>query len=100
MRRVLVISYYWPPSGGAGVQRWVKFCKFLPKLGWEPVVYTPENPEVPVLDHSLDKDIVDVKTIKSAIWEPYSLYKKFTGKVSDTRIQTGFLKEKGIRDEE
>ena len=45
MKRVLVITYYWPPSGGSGVQRWVKFAKYLPAEGWQPVIYTPENPE-------------------------------------------------------
>ena len=47
MKRVLVITYYWPPSGGSGVQRWVKFAKYLPALGWQPVIYTPENPQMP-----------------------------------------------------
>ena len=45
MKRLLIISYYWPPTGGSGVQRWVKFSKYLPEFGWQPVVYTPENPE-------------------------------------------------------
>ena len=56
-KKVLIITYYWPPSGGAGVQRWLKFVKYLPEMGWEPVVYTPENPELPVEDYSLIKDI-------------------------------------------
>ena len=94
MKKVLIISYYWPPCGGAGVQRWVKFAKYLPQFGWEPTVYTPENPEMPVLDHSLEKDVENVKTLKQPIWEPYSLYKKFTGQNKDTKIQTGFLSEK------
>ena len=47
MKRVLIISYYWPPTGGSGVQRWVKFAKYLPSEGWQPVIYTPENPERP-----------------------------------------------------
>ena len=46
MKRVLIITYYWPPSGGSGVQRWVKFAKYLPAEGWQPVIYTPENPEL------------------------------------------------------
>ena len=57
MKNVLVITYYWPPSGGAGVQRWLKFVKYLPEFGWMPTVYTPENPEAPVDDQSLFKDI-------------------------------------------
>jgi hypothetical protein len=57
MKKVLVITYYWPPSGGAGVQRWLKFVKYLRLYNWEPVIYTPENPEAPAIDHSLEKDI-------------------------------------------
>ena len=50
MKRVLIISYYWPPTGGSGVQRWVKFAKYLPAEGWQPVIYTPENPEQLAID--------------------------------------------------
>ena len=55
MKKVLIITYYWPPSGGAGVQRWLKFVKYLPNLGWEPIIYTVEKGEYPVLDYSLIK---------------------------------------------
>ena len=54
MKRVLIISYYWPPTGGSGVQRWVKFAKYLPAEGWQPVIYTPENPEQLAVDTSLE----------------------------------------------
>jgi glycosyltransferase involved in cell wall biosynthesis len=95
MRRVLIITYYWPPSGGAGVQRWLKFTKFLPEFGWNPVVYTPSNPESPVDDHSLQKDVhPDTLVIRKPIWEPYQLYKRFLGMSADDRINAGFLAEK------
>ncbi len=94
MRKVLVITYYWPPSGGAGVQRWLKFVKYLRDFGWEPVVYTPENPEAPVIDHSLEKDIPEgLEVIRQAIWEPYTAYKKFIGQKKDQRVNAGFLSE-------
>ncbi|MEO5571965.1 MAG: glycosyltransferase family 4 protein [Bacteroidia bacterium] len=87
MKRVLIITYYWPPSGGNGVQRWVKFAKYLRDFNWEPVVFTVSNGEYPVLDHSLVKDIPEgIEVIKHQIWEPYFLYKKFTGKKSDSKI--------------
>jgi hypothetical protein len=92
MKKVLIITYYWPPSGGAGVQRWLKFSKYLREFGWEPVVYTPSNGEIPVLDLSLEKDIpVGMEVIKRPIWEPYQLYKKFIGQKKDEKINTGFL---------
>ncbi len=95
MKKVLIITYYWPPSGGAGVQRWLKFVKYLPQLGWQPVVFTPSNPEIPVADHSLEKDIPkNTEIIKIPIWEPYQFYKKFTGRKKEDKLGTGFLSEK------
>lgn len=81
MKRVLIISYYWPPTGGSGVQRWVKFSKYLPEFGWQPVIYTPSNPERLAIDESLSRDIPkEVEIVTSPILEPYDLYRKFTGK--------------------
>ena len=78
MKRVLIISYYWPPTGGSGVQRWVKFAKYLPAEGWQPVIYTPENPEQLAVDASLEAEIpAEAEIIKTHIIEPYELYKKF-----------------------
>lgn len=95
MKTVLIISYYWPPSGGAGVQRWLKFAKYLPEFGWNPIIFTPENPEAPSTDNSLLKDIgSEIKVIKTPIWEPYTFYKKFTGKKKSDKINAGFIKEK------
>jgi glycosyltransferase involved in cell wall biosynthesis len=96
VKKVLILTYYWPPSGGAGVQRWLKFVKYLREFGWEPIVYTAENGEYPVLDESLFKDIPQGITIlKQPIWEPYQLYKKVIGQKKDERVVSGFLKEKG-----
>jgi glycosyltransferase involved in cell wall biosynthesis len=95
MKRVLIITYYWPPSGGAGVQRWLKFSKYLPDFGWQPVIYTPDNPESPADDPSLQKDVhPDTVIIRKPIWEPYQLYRKFLGMSADDRINAGFLAEK------
>ena len=98
MKKVLIITYYWPPSGGGGVQRWLKFVKYLRNFDWEPVIYTPENPEGPVEDQSLFKDIPkDIELIKRPIKEPYRLYKKLTGKSKNQKIQTAFLSESGSK---
>ncbi len=94
-RKVLIITYYWPPGGGAGVQRWLKFVKYLNEFGWQPIVYTPENGEMPVLDDSLSADIPnDTLVIKTPIWEPYDFYKKLVGAKKHEKINTGFLTER------
>ncbi len=95
LKKVLIITYYWPPSGGGGVQRWLKFVKYLRLYQWEPVVYTPVNPEMPSVDESLLKEVPDnVQVVKSKIFEPYTFYKVFTGKKPQEKIQTAFLSEK------
>ena len=89
MKRVLVVTYYWPPSGGSGVQRWVKFAKYLPQEGWQPVIYTPENPEYTAIDHTLEAEIPHtVEIIRRPITEPYNLYRKLMGKGASTDMKT------------
>ena len=92
MKKVLVITYYWPPSGGSGVQRWLKTSKYLPQSGWEPVIYTPENPDVNSVDESLLKDVsADLKVIKRKIREPYAAYKFLTGKKKGEHLQANIV---------
>jgi glycosyltransferase involved in cell wall biosynthesis len=94
MKKVLIITYYWPPSGGGGVMRWLKMSKFLPELGWQPIIYTPENPDPSVIDESLLKEIhPDIIEIKTPIWEPYDFYRKITGKKSGEKFKSGYISE-------
>ncbi len=91
LKKVLIITYYWPPAGGSGVQRWLKFVKYFSKFGIEPVVYTPENPEMMARDITLLKDIPQgITVIKRKILEPYSIYKILTGKKGES-IRPGFI---------
>ena len=86
MKKVLIITYYWPPAGGSGVQRWLKFTKFLPRYNWQPIIYTPENPYFEVQDEALLKDIpAEAEIWKSPIWEPYALKDKLFGKGSESQ---------------
>ena len=92
MKRVLVIAYYWPPSGGSGVQRWVKFVKYLPAEGWEPVVFAPQNADYPSLDNSFAAEVPPtVEVLRGPIWEPYAAYRRLTGAKSTevTEISSG-----------
>jgi len=89
MKRVLVIAYYWPPSGGSGVQRWVKFAKYLPQEGWEPVIFAPENADYPAVDPTIGADLpADLEVVRRPIWEPYKIYRRLMGKGASTDMNT------------
>ncbi|UBZ06666.1 glycosyltransferase [Salegentibacter mishustinae] len=91
MEKVLIITYYWPPAGGPGVQRWLKFVKYLRDFGIEPVVYIPENPNYPLLDDSLENEIPEGITIlKKPIFEPYQIAGLFS-KAQTKTISKGII---------
>jgi glycosyltransferase involved in cell wall biosynthesis len=74
-KKVLIVTYYWPPSGGSGVQRWLKFVKYLDKAGWETYVTTPENPSFTMSDPSLLRDVpANTEVLRLPIWEPYDFF--------------------------
>ena len=88
-KKVLIITYYWPPAGGSGVQRWLKFSKYLRDFEIEPVIYTVENPSYPILDNSLENEIPkELEILKQPIFEPNSILSVFSGKKKES---AGFL---------
>ena len=89
-KKVLIITYYWPPAGGSGVQRWLKFSKYLRDFDIEPVIYTVDNPSYPILDAGLEDEITDnLEILKRPIFEPNSLLSVFGGKKN--KESAGFL---------
>jgi glycosyltransferase involved in cell wall biosynthesis len=90
MKKVLIICYYWPPAGGPGVQRWLKFVKYLPDYNIHPIVYIPENPTYPIIDEGLLDEVAQQVTIlKKKINEPYrwaSFFSKKNAKVISSGI--------------
>ena len=79
MKKILIISYYWPPNTGSGVQRWLKFSKYLLDFGWKPIIVTPENPYIELKDNEMEENISeDIDVIKFPIWEPYSICLLYT----------------------
>ena len=83
--KVLIICYYWIPAGGPGVQRWLKFVKYLPNFGYQPIVYIPENPNYPIIDKKIENEVPkEAIIIKNKIFEPYQLAAKFSKKDSKT----------------
>ncbi|PCJ94141.1 MAG: glycosyl transferase family 1 [Flavobacteriaceae bacterium] len=94
MQKVLIITYYWPPAGGPGVQRWLKFVKYLRDFNIEPVVYIPENPNYPIIDDTFLNEIPEGITIyKKPIFEPYRLASLFSKKKTK-RISSGIIATK------
>ena len=93
-KKALIITYYWPPAGGPGVQRWLKFVKYLPEFNVEPIVYIPENPNYPVIDKSFLSEIPkDLTILKLPISEPYKFARLFSRKKSNT-MSKGIISEK------
>lgn len=84
MKKVLIITYYWPPASGSGVQRFLKFSKYLRDFGWEPVILTVENGTYSAYDESLLNDIPNgVKVFKTKTFEPFGFYSMFSSKKGD-----------------
>lgn len=80
-KRVLIVTYYWPPAGGITVLRCLKFAKYLRDFGWEPVIYTALNPSYPYLDEWNNKDVpAGIEVLKQPIIEPFDLFKKLSGR--------------------
>ena len=95
MKRVLIITYYWPPSGGVGVHRCLKFAKYLRDFGWEPIIYTASNAQYPVFDYSNEKEIPqNIEILKYPIWEPYNLFRKASGRKSTESANPMYVRDK------
>lgn len=95
MKKVLIISYYFPPSGGPGVQRVLKFVKYLPEFGWQPIVLTVKDGDFPARDESLLNEVPpNVEVHRTDIFEPYDYYRKLTGRKKGQAIDVDNI-EKG-----
>jgi glycosyltransferase involved in cell wall biosynthesis len=90
-KKLLIITYYWPPAGGPGVQRWLKFVKYLPEFNIQPIVYIPENPTYPIIDNGLESEVSNKAIIlKNKIFEPYGSA-SFFGKSKTKKISSGII---------
>lgn len=91
MNKVLIATYYWPPGSGAGVQRWLKFAKYLPASGWEPIILTvdTEYAAYPAIDHSLHNEISgDLKIFRTRATDWFRIYKKDKTKIPSSGFAT------------
>ena len=90
-KKILIITYYWPPAGGPGVQRWLKFVKYLPDYGFQPIVYVPKNPTYPIIDDGLVAEISsEAIVLKHKIFEPYQIA-TFFSKNKTKNISAGII---------
>jgi len=87
MKKVLIITYYWPPAGGVSVLRSLKIAKYLNRLEWEPIIYTAKDAQYPYYDESNTKDIPQgITIIRRPIFEPFNIFKKITGRGKDDTL--------------
>ena len=85
-----ILTYYWPPAGGSGVQRWLKFVKYLRDFNIEPVIYTVKNPSYPIIDDCLKSEIPEgIEILKQPIFEPNSITSLFG--INKKKESAGFL---------
>jgi len=96
MNKVLMISYYWPPAGGPGVQRPLKFARYLPHFGWQPIVLTVKDGVYPATDRSLAEEVpAELPVYRSRNPEPDALYRRFAGRGSG-ETAVGVLAQKNL----
>ena len=97
-KKVLILTYYWPPSGGSGVQRWMYFAKYLKQLGWEPYIITVDETQAsyPVLDNELLEEVRDIRVIKTHTKEPLKAYSRLLTGSPNKGIPQGQVSKKGF----
>jgi glycosyltransferase involved in cell wall biosynthesis len=93
MKKILIITYYWPPSGGSGVQRWMYFSKYLPEFGYEPIVLTVSEKKASYkhTDISFLENVKGIETYKTNTLEPLKLYSLITTGDKTAGIPSGHI---------
>ncbi len=87
MKKALFISYYWPPSGKASLQWPLKIIKHLISFGWQITVLTVDEDTFSQSDSSFTSEIQSgLNVIRAKTFEPFNIYKKFTGKGKDEKL--------------
>ena len=98
MKKILIITYYWPPSSGSGVQRWLKFSKYLINYGWKPIIVTPQNPYKELFDNGLENNVSNkIDVIRFPIWEPYSLRDAILGKQKNNNTTGIYSNQRSVK---
>jgi len=96
LRKILILTYYWPPSGGPGVQRVLKFCKYLNETDWKPIILTVENGDFPVFDQTLEKDVLGYKIYRSKSYSFHKIFNSLNKKSTTPTFQLSSAKKDGF----
>ena len=96
LKKILIVTYYWPPSGGPGVQRVLKFCKYLNETDWKPIILTVKNGDFPVFDHTLEKDVHGYKIYKSKSYSFHKIFNSLNEKSTTPTFQLSSAKQDGF----
>ena len=96
LKNILIVTYYWPPSGGPGVQRVLKFCKYLNETDWKPIILTVENGDFPVIDQTLEKDVLGYKIYKSKSFSFHKIFNFFNKNSTTPTFQLSSAKQDGL----
>jgi glycosyltransferase involved in cell wall biosynthesis len=98
MKRVLIISYYWPPSGGIGVHRCLKFAKYLQEFGWEPIVYAPQDAQYAYFDETNFASVPqNITVLRRKIFEPFDLFKKLSGRKKTDSANPVYVRDRKLK---
>ena len=96
LKNILIVTYYWPPSGGPGVQRVLKFCKYLYETDWKPIILTVDNGDFPVIDQSLEKDVLGYKIYKSKSFSFHKIFNFLNKKSTTPTFQLSSAEQDGF----
>lgn len=100
-KKVLILTYYWPPAGGPGVQRVLKLVKYLPDFGWDPIILTVKDGEYPAFDPSLEKEIPpSCRVIQTRTVEFFKAFRTLSGKGEKKPADIYLLKHRGMKPRE
>ncbi len=86
-KKVIIVTYYWPPAGGIGVLRCLKIAKYLLRHGWEPVIFTSSTKAYQFLDPNNNADVpAGIEVIRVSAFNPIAFFKRISGRKKEVPL--------------